>query len=82
MLFAAATSGQPAEGEQTVPQPHPGVSSQLQEVRSVDGKEVLVFFLMQYRKKLNTRMNRIFTLIQVTKFKEKIVGTVRPTVIH
>lgn len=26
ILFATATAGQPTEGEQAVPQPHPGVS--------------------------------------------------------
>lgn len=32
MPFATATPRQPAEGEQAVPQPHPGVSGQLQDV--------------------------------------------------
>ena len=38
MPFAAATPCQPAEGEQAVSQPHPGVSGQLQDVWSVHGK--------------------------------------------
>lgn len=38
MLFAPATPRQPAEGEQAVPQPHPGVSGQLQDFWSVLGK--------------------------------------------
>lgn len=32
MLFTAAAPGQPAEGEQAVPQPHPGVPGQLQDL--------------------------------------------------
>lgn len=32
MLPAPATPRQPAEGQQAVPQPHPGLSGQLQEL--------------------------------------------------